>query len=73
MNWARRDMRAKRGEEASMSDRPTAKYKSRSRADTYKTRLLHFMQVGLFLSDPYREQARQGLVIGPFLSVLGEI
>jgi hypothetical protein len=30
--------------------------------------LLHFKQVGLFLSDAHKEQVRQGLVMGHFLS-----
>ena len=62
-------MLEKRGAEASWSDRQEAKHKSRSSMDTYKTRLLHFKQVGLFLSDSHRSQVRQGLIMRAFLSL----
>ena len=68
MNWACRDMSEKRETGASRSDRQEAKHRSRPRVDTYMTRLLHFMQVGLFLSDSHKEQVRQGLVMDLFLS-----
>jgi hypothetical protein len=69
MNWACRDIREKRGAGVSKSDREAATHQSRPRADTYRTRLLHFRHVGLFLSDSHREQVRQGLVMGAFLSL----
>jgi hypothetical protein len=69
MNWVCRDMREKRGAEASRPDRQGAKHKSRPIVDTYKIRLLHFKHVGLFLSDSYRSQVRQGLVMQASLSL----